>query len=336
MNLNNKRIARWIGFAVIFLILYSAASLLLYAGSAILFMNGTTLSNPLINAFQRDFYHSSYRKIWQSQTECVDFDAELIYKPKIGACKFKNPEFDTTLSFDERGRTASSVPVSGAGIAVLGDSHAMGWGVADNDTFSAIMQKILKRPVYNLAVSSYATRRELLRLERSGRLAAIDTVVLQYSDNDLEENESAKESDPQATRSKFDRLFGESDSKYQTRLVLAWHYFSRALYHPIKTLLNVFADENIEDFAPHYKALIDTLKGFQWITTKRVLVFYSNRHGLRFKDYPVGFSEHIPNLRFLDLNLLRSDYYLVDDHLTKHGHAKIARELARVLSDTKD
>ena len=43
----------------------------------------------------------------------------------------------------------------------------MGWGVNDDETFSALLEKNLNRNVYNLSVSSYGTRRELIRLEKS-------------------------------------------------------------------------------------------------------------------------------------------------------------------------
>ena len=41
----------------------------------------------------------------------------------------------------------------------------MGWGVNDNETFSAILEQKINRPVYNLAVSGYGTQRELIRLK---------------------------------------------------------------------------------------------------------------------------------------------------------------------------
>ena len=42
----------------------------------------------------------------------------------------------------------------------------MGWGVNDDETFSALLEKNLNRNVYNLSVSSYGTKRELIRLEK--------------------------------------------------------------------------------------------------------------------------------------------------------------------------
>ena len=79
---------------------------------------------------------------------------------------FNNIEFKTIISFDEFGRT-SDHPINNDsnGIAVLGDSFAMGWGVNDKETFSYLLEKKINRPVYNLGVSGYGTIRELIRLQ---------------------------------------------------------------------------------------------------------------------------------------------------------------------------
>ena len=73
-------------------------------------------------------------------------------------------------------------------IVVLGDSHAMGWGVNDKETFSYFLQVLTKQPVYNLAVSSYGTEREIARFEKSGLLENTDIIIIQYHENDLKEN----------------------------------------------------------------------------------------------------------------------------------------------------
>ena len=72
-----------------------------------------------------------------------------------------------SLKFDDFGRFSNHPPNDNNGIVVLGDSHAMGWGENDGDTFSSILEHKINRPVYNLAVSGYGTARELIRLEKS-------------------------------------------------------------------------------------------------------------------------------------------------------------------------
>ena len=55
----------------------------------------------LFNAYQKNFYiESGLRKIWQNDSECVEYDNELIYVPKLKNCNFKNIEFNTNISFE--------------------------------------------------------------------------------------------------------------------------------------------------------------------------------------------------------------------------------------------
>ena len=79
------------------------------------------------------------------------------------------------MHFDERGARRTAAPThlaahsigEGARVIVLGDSHAMGWGVEDYDTFRQCTGLEFGYETVNLGVSSYGTVRELRRLERA-------------------------------------------------------------------------------------------------------------------------------------------------------------------------
>ena len=130
---------------------------------------------PAFRAVQKSLYYGPYLEVWQNKHDCVTYDEELIYVPKIGTCRHKNAEFDTTLNFTKNGRLMPKIKNKNTKpIIVLGDSHAMGWGVNDNKTFSYVLQNLSKASVYNLAVSSYGTVREVIRLEKSGLLEKSD------------------------------------------------------------------------------------------------------------------------------------------------------------------
>ncbi|MBK7677012.1 MAG: hypothetical protein IPJ27_20915 [Candidatus Accumulibacter sp.] len=161
---SRKRLVQVLGIALIALAFYAMLSAMVLATSLVLLQKGITPDLPWISSIQKNLYMKATRSIWQHQVHCVDFDDELIYKPKIGPCQFNNAEFKTTLNFSAEGRFTGEKPAS-TGIAVIGDSHAMGWGVQDEETFAALLQKMTRRPVYNLAVSSYGTVREVMRLK---------------------------------------------------------------------------------------------------------------------------------------------------------------------------
>ena len=104
-----------------------------YTISAIFLVKDKILNYKVLINYQRNFYHQlGFRKIWQAQSECVDYDKELIYVPRIGKCLFKNPEFTTELNFTKEGRqTGNNLISDSKGVAVIGDSMAMGWGVPE-------------------------------------------------------------------------------------------------------------------------------------------------------------------------------------------------------------
>ena len=195
-----RKISGWIFLIVLnyFLIFY-----LIYVLSAI------TSNIELIKEYQRSYYNIGLRSIWHSQKNCVEFSNSQIYIPKKTSCNFNNIEFETTITFDELGRF-SNHPVNdnNKGIAVLGDSFAMGWGVNDNETFSYLLEKKINRPVYNLGVSGYGTIRELVRLEESDLLSKIDTVIIQYCYNDHGENVSYKKTTEEVAQNKYKVVIG--------------------------------------------------------------------------------------------------------------------------------
>lgn len=69
--------------------------------------------------------------------------------------------------------------VTGGRVSRLSEIYMPCWGVSDEETFSARLEELSGRRVYNLAVASYGTYRELQRLERSGLVDDVDSVIIQ-------------------------------------------------------------------------------------------------------------------------------------------------------------
>ncbi len=290
-----------------------------------------------VNFFQRNYYMIGIRHIWQEDPTCAQADRALIYKPKNGTCYFANVEFDTTLNFDDLGRAVPGRPEiadSGNGIAVLGDSYAMGWGVNDNETFSSVLQQHTTRPVYNLGVSSYGTERELKRLVVSGVIDKVDTVIIQYCENDLGENaESLTEADFQDMADFFQQQLNAVEHEgLGTRLRFTQELMESALTSPFVKLGELTRSEETWDFSTHEQYLRDTLQRYQdYLHDKRVLVFYTNAYGKKFVNFPDGQDSRLPYVSYFDPGLTQQDYYVIDDHLTAGGHRRVGEYIATLL-----
>lgn len=328
MSTTTRPSVRLAAYGLLGAVLYANATLALLIFAIVTVSRGKVFTNEILLQYQRAAYMGGMRHIWQTEPGCAQFDAELLYKPVEGPCKFKNAEFDLVLHFDAQGRV-SPHPEGAKGIAVLGDSHAMGWGVADDKTFAAVMERDLGRPVFNLSVASYGTYRELLRLQSSGLLSEVDTVIIQYSDNDLPENLEKVKADPPSGPEQFEALRRSVKPGAGGTLEL---WTKDAFKLPLKLLLAPLRKASSKDFVPHYAAMQAVFLKFAWLEDKRVFVFYSNSWGLKFSNFaevvgagPAG------GPRFLDLPLEPQDYYLLDDHLTEQGHQKVARLLEAAL-----
>jgi len=101
--------------------------------------------------------------------------------------------------------------------------------------------------------------------------------------------------------------------------------YGLALAAPFRSLSESLRRRN---FTPHYEPLMqaiarhgDRLKG------KRVIVFYSNPYGQRYRNFPSGPDANMPNVNFFDVGLDPSDHRKLDNHMTPEGHRKVAERL---------
>ena len=105
-------------------------------------------------------YSTSIRNIY---FDCMDFSSGLyVYKLKPGQCRVKNLEYDMVVSSDANGFRNGIRTTSDYDVAVIGDSFAHGVGVADDQTFSSVLESNYDYKTLNLAIGSYATMRELV------------------------------------------------------------------------------------------------------------------------------------------------------------------------------
>ena len=311
------------------LISYVLICFFIYIISGFLLVNGITPNIKLITEYQRNFYfYGGLRNIWQSREECIDFDKDLIWIPKKNSCVSKNLEYEATMTFDDFGRYSKHPISKNKGVAVIGDSYAMGWGVNDDETFSALLEKRINKPVYNLAVSGYGTTREIIRLKKSNLLDKVDTVILQYCYNDVGENLDFKISSPEITKEKFNFMTEVKPISSYTKLRKSIRYSVTIPFHIITK------KDKFLDFDGHKKILIDIIKEYPILKDKKIIIFYLNGFDMKFVNFPNGQSEELKNIYFVDLDVSMSEghFFLIDGHLTPNGHDFVAKEISRILN----
>ena len=321
----NKLKFFFVSFFVL-IITYFFISISIFTLSSFILLKGKLLDFKIITEYQRSFYHQlGFRKIWQNQSDCVEYDNDLIFKPRHGSCRFNNTEFKTELNFSDKGRVHNTnIKLNNKeikGIAVLGDSHAMGWGVNDDETFSYILEKKIKRPVYNLAVSGYATNREIMRLQKSNLIDKIDTVIIQYCNNDYQENIYFSENQSRNNYSKFEKMHLNNFSFFK-RLRKGVRY---AVTVPLK-----YSEKKL-DWKKEEDSFLKILNNYNFLKTKKIIVIYSNGHEIYYDNFRLNNNTDIKNMYFIDVDYEKKDFFLIDGHLNKQGHIKVADRLYNFL-----
>ncbi len=130
MYLNKIFAIKFIFFIFVSILVYCLIFSGIYFFSVALFHAKKIQKIEPLKSFQKEYYAlGGARKIFHNDLNCIDIDVRLIYKPRIGECTFVNIEFNTTLNFDLFGRIVPDRIYSKKelpGIAILGDSYAMG------------------------------------------------------------------------------------------------------------------------------------------------------------------------------------------------------------------
>lgn len=331
------------GWIFIGLIFYIFITVTLFAFSAISIANKQIIDAWPIKNYQQYFYFKAMRNIWQFDPNCAELDDGLIYQPKIGTCKFDNPEFTSILNFDKMGRYTPNRTndKQGSGIAIIGDSFAMGWGVNDHETFANEIQAHTKRPVYNLGVSSYGTDREIRRLIQSNLISKIDTIVIQYCENDLNENEAiGDEIAYNNERMKFKDGFSDKkilSATEKAKLILV--SLRAAISEPFKAVKRQLFAPTKGSFEKHQLALNKVLKHYEAeLKDKKILIFYLNGYEANYTGFPEAKNLSTNKISYFDFQkntLTKNDFFRIDGHLNAEGHKNLGLAIAQYLKLNK-
>src|SRR4029079_7125411 len=146
------------------------------------------LPRPVRRLVQQVYRHFN-RALIQFDPRCAQYDAGLTYTLKPGTCTFENIEFRTTVHVNRLGLRDNEEALHAPDVIVIGDSHAMGWGVEEDQTFGRVLARQSGLKILNAGISSYGTVREMRLLDRLD-VSRLRFLILQYSDNDLLENQT--------------------------------------------------------------------------------------------------------------------------------------------------
>ena len=311
-----------------------AITLVLLEGLVVFSFRYPALS-PIPGGVLRQMHVLFDRNTIQVMPECAVYDDTLTYTLRPGTCTFANREFSNAFAINTLGLRDDAASLDQPRVVVLGDSDAMGWGVDQEAAFPSVVERLTGWRTLNAGVSSYGTVRELRMLQRIDRRALTD-VIIQYSDNDLVENE-------QFAAGRFTTLSRdgyEGTVRAQADMVR---------YHPGKHTLNLLVmirnlmrergtsavaptrereaaafltaiAQSPVDLAAYHVTVLSLDAGF--VQTVRPLAATSS-------------VAVIQRLRFLNVSSIASvpgAFYVLDDHPTAIGHDAMGRALADVLA----
>ena len=282
------------------------------------------------------------RDLVQLDERHARYDADLFYTLQPGAFMFENVEFSTQFVVNTLGVRDNQRSLTQPEIVVAGDSYAMGWGVAQDESFPELLEQRTGRVVLNTGVSSYGTVRERRILDRVD-MSRVTTLIVQYDPNDFAENdEFAKQGNRYKASSHDVWLDAIAQQRHGRRY---WPF--RMTYDAIVWIKRGITGWPQGGFVPasyppdaaaerFINAMINT--STRDLGAVQVIVFDVDPNpafiraldaARRDEKYP----PYIRNLRVVDLSqtLTPAMHYVLDDHLNPKGHAAIADALVGVI-----
>ena len=304
-----------------------------------------TLPRPMRRLVQQIYRHFN-RTLIQFDPQCAQYDAGLTYTLKPGTCTFENIEFRTTVRVNHLGLRDAEEALTAPDVIVIGDSHTMGWGVEEDQTFGRVLARKSGLKVLNAGISSYGTVREMRLLDRLD-VSRLRFLILQYSDNDLLEN--------QTFRNQGDRLpiTGEAEYENVRRYYSGQHsyYPGKYVYRLLMKALRLEAPEPDQlAMAPatateEARLFINALAhaGHGHLDDVQVIVLEVNEQLQPRRPFIVALDQikqeaanpaFVRRLTTLDLSVLLGpkDFYVLDDHMNPRGHQVVGEALAALIN----
>ena len=311
--------------------------------------NHTQSPGPLAAA--RYYYSHEQATIIQYNLETAQYDPHTTYIFRPGAHRFRNHEFDTTVTINSAGVRDDEASLQAPSIIVLGDSHAMGWGVEDHESFPTLLENQLGTRVLNTGVSSYGTVRELILLERLDR-SKLEWLIIQYCTNDFMENRHFMKGGSKFGIMNEQQYLATARNHMESRASRPHFEYTRSFLPMLKHTDDFLPPRDSENVAT--REVVAFLNALQKSRTDlsglRIVVMPIDNNGANnplFLDalyqglnQPGVLDGWAKELEFTLVNLhdtltLEDDYFRLDDHMTPSGHVKVANRLNKVLTQAR-
>src|SRR5262245_14194107 len=285
----------------------------------------------------KNYYMGFDRSIIQFRPDCAMYDEALIYRLRPGTCWVRNREHTVEYTVNRAGVRDSDHKLVDHSILVVGDSMAMGWGVAREATLSERLGALTGRRVLNAAISSYETVREMRLLRQLVRPNS-EYVVIGYDNNDYFDNWTylADGALPRIDHATYDAIVRNHlrDVHYYP-LKHIRRFAETVLRTPLRPAPTLLERPGFAAMA--FLAILDTNRDL--LRGRHVIVLEANAwndnssafaDALRHAAARAPLLDELASLHVVDASTVLSDddYFLVDDHMRASAHAKIARLLA--------
>jgi hypothetical protein len=342
--LNAKTILRTLGFGAFNLIV----ALIIVEGILIFLLHapGITGRTPRpVRRLAQQVYRHFNRMLIQFDPLCSRYDPGLTYVLRAGECTFENIEFKTTVYGNPLGVRDDDQALVAPEVIVVGDSHAMGWGVEHDETLVRALARRTGLRALDAGVSSFGTVREMAMLDRldSTRLKYL---VIQYADNDLPENRSFKEhggSVPITSEEQYQRIvqyYADQQRYYPGKYVYRLLMKVLRLEPPEPDQLTMPAATSLQEAELFVNVLAH---GHETpLENVQLVVFEINEQIRPSRPFIAALDEvrkrpeypgYIQRLIAVDVapKLTSNDFFVLDDHMRPSGHQAVGNALAEFV-----
>lgn len=291
---------------------------------------------PQVFAALRYYHHGRDSRVPQHDSACIRWDPEVGYRLRPPGCTIVDREFTVHYAVNRQGLRDDEASLHDPAIVVVGDSYAMGWGVAQEDSFAEVMSRDLGVRVLNAGISSYDTARELALADRLG-LRSHRALVIQYCGND---------DGPNRTYVDEGRLDVHSEEDFTADLLwsesMRRRYFGKHLVTIATRLFTGLSERGgstLEAPSSAYYFLETLLRHEASFAGKAVVVVAEGLSRVRFIEEARAlitdprYATLATTVTFSDPALdPQRDFFPLDGHLNERGHALEAAGIERELT----